>query len=63
MARQIAMYLLKNKLKLTYVEIGNALGGRDHTTVMYGVDKIEKLLSSKTELSSEILGITKLLSE
>ena len=62
-ARQIAMYLLKNKLKLTYVEIGNALGGRDHTTVMYGVDKIEKLLSSKTELSSEILGITKLLSE
>ena len=56
MARQIAMYLLKNKLKLTYVEIGNALGGRDHTTVMYGVEKIENMLE-KSLISDDILGI------
>lgn len=62
-ARQAAMYLLKKELNLTFVEIGNVLGGRDHTTIMYGVGKIENLLSTKAKISSEILGITKLLSE
>ena len=56
-ARQIAMYLLKRELGLTFVEIGNLLGGRDHTTVMHGVNKIEKLLT-KTKISEEIMGIT-----
>lgn len=42
-ARQIAMYLLKKELDLSLVEIGNILGGRDHTTIMYGFEKIEKL--------------------
>lgn len=58
-ARQIVMYLLKDKLKLTLVEIGNILGGRDHTTVMYGVDKIEHQLSSNGNISEDIMGITK----
>lgn len=62
-ARQATMYLLKTELGLTHVEIGNLLGGRDHTTIMYGVEKVEGLLLSKTQASSEILGITKLLSE
>ena len=56
-ARQIAMYLLKKELGLTLVEIGNVLGGRDHTTVIHGLEKIEKLLSSNV-LSGEIRGIT-----
>ena len=56
-ARQVAMYLLKKELGLTFVEIGNLLGGRDHTTIMYGVGKIELLLKN-TRLSEEILGIT-----
>lgn len=61
-ARQIAMYLLQKELKLTLVEIGNLLGGRDHTTIMHGVEKIEKALSLPSEnqhLNSEILGISK----
>lgn len=66
-ARQIAMYLLKKELSLTLVEIGNILGGRDHTTIMHGVEKIEKNISTdsalKNKLSLEILGITKFLSE
>lgn len=45
--RQIAMYLLKKDLNLTFVEIGNILGGRDHTTIMHGVEKIENLLDTK----------------
>lgn len=59
-ARQIAMYILKNDLSLSLVEIGNILGGRDHTTVMHGVGKIEKLLLNKN-FSEEIMGIKSLL--
>lgn len=54
--RQITMYLLKKDLGLTFVEIGNMLGGRDHTTVMHGVEKIEAQLSTKT-FASEVLKI------
>lgn len=61
-ARQIAMHLLKKELGLTLVEIGNILGGRDHTTVMHGVKKVENLLSSKNSFSLDIAGITKFLS-
>lgn len=66
-ARQISMFILKKKLRLTLVEIGNILGGRDHTTIMHGVEKIEFILSTKEEkqssLNSEILGINKILFE
>ncbi|KKQ32956.1 MAG: Chromosomal replication initiator protein DnaA [Candidatus Levybacteria bacterium GW2011_GWA2_37_36] len=55
-ARQIAMYILKQDLALSFVEIGNILGGRDHTTIMHGVKKIEGLLLNKN-FSEEILGI------
>ncbi|MBI2031598.1 MAG: chromosomal replication initiator protein DnaA [Candidatus Levybacteria bacterium] len=46
-ARQIAMYILRSRLNLSYVEIGNILGGRDHTTIMHGVEKVEGLLSGE----------------
>ena len=59
-ARQIAMYILKNDLSLSYVEIGNILGGRDHTTIIHGVGKIERLLSNKN-FSEEMMGIKSLL--
>ncbi|MDO8583109.1 MAG: chromosomal replication initiator protein DnaA [bacterium] len=59
-ARQVAMYMLKSDLRLSYVEIGNILGGRDHTTIMHGVGKIEKLLIDKM-FSEEIMGIKSLL--
>lgn len=58
-ARQVAMYLLKGRLGLTYVEIGNLLGGRDHTTIMYGVEKIEELVENKARIKDDIMGITK----
>lgn len=57
-ARQVAMYLLKEELGLTYVEIGGLLGGRDHTTIMHGVDKIESLVENKAKVSEDIQGIT-----
>lgn len=58
-ARQVAMYLLKEQLRLTQVEIGNLLGGRDHTTIMHGVDKIRILVENKDIISEDIKGIIK----
>lgn len=59
-ARQITMFILKKDLSLSFAEIGNILGGRDHTTIMHGVTKIESLLLNKS-FSEEILGIRTLL--
>lgn len=56
-ARQVAMYLLKEQLRLTQVEIGNLLGGRDHTTIMHGVDKIRGLVENKDMINEDIKGI------
>lgn len=56
--RQIAMYLLKKQLGLTFSEIGGLLGGRDHTTVMHGVEKISSLIEKGSVLSNDILGIS-----
>ncbi|QQG49749.1 MAG: chromosomal replication initiator protein DnaA [Candidatus Berkelbacteria bacterium] len=41
--RQVAMYLLRERLKQSYPQIGEAFGGKDHTTVMHAVDKITKM--------------------
>lgn len=61
--RQICMYLLKEDLKITLVEIGNLLGGRDHTTIMHGVDKIREQKDANPQLNQELEAIKTLLSE
>jgi len=53
--------LLKVELSLPLTDIGGLLGGRDHTTIMYGVDKIRKFVENKAIITEDILGITKLL--
>jgi chromosomal replication initiator protein len=42
--RQVAMYLLRDAAQLSFPQIGEFLGGRDHTTVMHGATKVEKTL-------------------
>ncbi len=39
--RQIAMYLLREEAKISFPQIGEALGGRDHSTVMSAIDKVK----------------------
>lgn len=58
--RQILMYLLRVELKLPLMEVGEFLGGRDHTTIMYGVDKISALLGNSEQLREEVSRIKKI---
>ena len=53
-ARQICAYLMCEMLSLPLVSVGNILGGRDHTTIMYARDKMEKLASLNERLAKEI---------
>jgi chromosomal replication initiator protein len=43
--RQIAMYLAREVLQMQLVEIGQAFGGRDHSTVIHSVDKVERQMA------------------
>jgi chromosomal replication initiator protein len=55
--RQVVMYLAREELQITLPQIGEILGGRDHTTVMYGVDKITDAIDKDDTLRREILAI------
>jgi chromosomal replication initiator protein len=55
--RQVAMYLLREETDASLVEIGNLLGGRDHTTVIYGCEKIAEEINADTRLRNEVLNI------
>lgn len=48
--RQVAMYLLRNELKLSFPKIAKELGRKDHTTAIHSVDKIDRELRSDTSL-------------
>lgn len=61
--RHICMFLLKEEVDLTYVEIGNLLGGRDHTTVMHAVDKIREMSSKSDKTREEIMFIKRKIKE
>jgi len=43
-ARQIAMYITRNMTDYSLVQIGQYFGGKDHTTVMHAIDKVEKMI-------------------
>ena len=61
--RQLLMYLLRAELNLPYMEVGKLLGGRDHTTIMHGVEKITALLKENEGLRVDISGIKHRLSK
>jgi chromosomal replication initiator protein len=61
--RQIAMYLAKTLTLRSLPEIGRRFGGRDHTTVLHAVRKIEGLVDSDAALADEIELLKRLLQE
>ena len=52
--RQIAMYLSKNLTSRSLPEIGRRFGGRDHTTVMHGVKRIEELKIQDGQVAEDV---------
>ncbi|WP_298802105.1 chromosomal replication initiator protein DnaA [uncultured Lentibacter sp.] len=52
--RQVAMYLCKQLTSRSLPEIGRCFGGRDHTTIMYGVRKIEDMRAQDGQLAEDI---------
>ncbi|MCX7939139.1 MAG: chromosomal replication initiator protein DnaA [Thermoflexales bacterium] len=55
--RQVAMYLLRQETDASLPEIGALLGGRDHTTVLHGVDRIRARLEVEEQLRRDIMHI------
>lgn len=56
--RQIAMYLARELTDLSLPKIGDAFGGRDHTTVMHATAKIHKLMSEQRDVYNQIQALT-----
>jgi len=52
--RQIAMFLARDMLQMQLVEIGQAFGGRDHSTVIHSVDKVQTQLQQDREFRARV---------
>ena len=59
MPRQIAMYLCREIIDTSLKTIGKNLGNRDHTTIMHGIEKIEKELATNDNLKNSIATLKK----
>jgi len=59
--RQIAMYFCKDITSFSYPEIGKAFGGKDHTTVMHAVKKIESLSVTDFKLKKDLIDLRKII--
>jgi chromosomal replication initiator protein len=56
-ARQVVMYLSREEINVSLPKIGDALGGRDHTTVMHGIAKIANQIETDDALRRDIMAI------
>jgi chromosomal replication initiator protein len=55
--RQVAMYLMREETEASLLEVGQALGGRDHSTVLHGHDKIAREMNENPALRKEVVTI------
>lgn len=53
-ARKVAMYLMRHYTQLSLPKIGEALGGKDHTTVMYSLEKVSQLMKEDLVFAKQI---------
>jgi len=58
-ARHIVAYLLRREIKMPLQQVGLILGGRDHTTILYAEEKIDRLFSTNQQIRHEIIEIRK----
>jgi chromosomal replication initiator protein len=57
LARQIVMYFLRHYLNLPLKQIGKILGGKDHSTVIHGIEKIEELIEKDESFKENVVEI------
>lgn len=57
--RQVAMWLCKQHTTRSYPDIGRRFGGRDHTTVLHAVKKVEELLTSDDQIARDVEALTR----
>ncbi|MBP8000457.1 MAG: chromosomal replication initiator protein DnaA [Chloroflexi bacterium] len=55
--RQVAMYLARTETDESFPTIGDYLGGRDHTTILYGYEKVAELLETDSEVRRDVMAI------
>ena len=55
------MYLIRSLLDVPFTKIGSVFGGKDHSTVMSAVNKVEKMLKTNASYNTAIVEIKKLL--
>ena len=55
--RQIVMYVMREETDASLPQIGQALGGRDHTTIMYGYDKIATEMEQDPDLARQVANL------
>ncbi|MCJ7435477.1 MAG: chromosomal replication initiator protein DnaA [Anaerolineales bacterium] len=55
--RQVAMYLIRKETDASLPQIGEVLGGRDHTTVMYAIQKIENDMTTMPNLEKRVASV------
>jgi chromosomal replication initiator protein len=53
--RQITMYLLRHECNMSFPEIGRRMGGKDHSTIMHGVEKIEGIISTNIRIKEDLI--------
>ena len=59
--RQIAMYLIRTYTELSFPEIGDKFGGKDHSSIIYAVNKVKKNLKNNEELEKTLNNIIKII--
>ena len=58
LARQVAMYICRTRLGLSYPELGRIFGGKDHSTVIHAIKKIEQMLLTDTVMNNLVTQLT-----
>src|SRR2546422_10371350 len=52
--RQVAMYVMREETSASLLQIGNALGGRDHTTIIHGWEKVQAEMQNNDQTRREV---------